>query len=72
LLADRKSLLRAIENVYDALLELEIHERDQSKLPALPLGQPPTDMHQEWSNKRDQLAYKLYSETKIHQPIDLA
>lgn len=69
-LADRKSLLRAIENVYDALLELEIHERDQSKLPALPPGQPPTEMHLEWSNKRDQLANKLYSETKIHQPID--
>jgi len=71
-LADRKSLLRAIENVYDALLELEIHERDQSKLPALPPGQPPTEMHLEWSNKRDQLANKLYSETKIHQPIDLS
>lgn len=71
-LADRKSLLRAIENVYDALLELEIHERDRSKLPTLPPGQPPQEAHAQWSMKRDQLAYKLYSETKIHLPIDFS
>jgi DNA topoisomerase 2-associated protein PAT1 len=69
-LADRKSLLRAIEYVYDALLELEIHERDRSKLPPLQPGQHPLEAHSEWSKKRDQLAHKLYSETKINEPID--
>ncbi|KAF8534016.1 topoisomerase II-associated protein PAT1 [Trichophaea hybrida] len=69
-LVDRKSLLRAIESVYDALLELEIHQRDRSKLPPLQPGQPPLEAHTEWSKIRDQLAHKLYSETKINEPID--
>jgi DNA topoisomerase 2-associated protein PAT1 len=69
-LADRKALLRVIENVYDALLELEIHERDQSKLPILPPGQMAQDAHIEWTTKRDKLAQTLYQDTKIHEPID--
>ncbi|KAF8242965.1 hypothetical protein K440DRAFT_590266, partial [Wilcoxina mikolae CBS 423.85] len=69
-LVDRKSLLRAIESVYDALLELEIHQRDRSKLPPLQPRQPPLEAHTEWSKKRDQLTHKLYSETKINEPID--
>ncbi|KAG0134256.1 topoisomerase II-associated protein PAT1 [Tuber indicum] len=68
--ADRKSLLRAIENVYDALLELEVHERERSKLPILMPDQQPQQAHVEWAAKRDQLVAKLWKETKIMEPID--
>ncbi|PWW77756.1 hypothetical protein C7212DRAFT_350926 [Tuber magnatum] len=68
--ADRKSLLRAIENVYDALLELEVHERERAKLPILMPDQQPQQAHVEWAEKRDQLAAKLWKETKIMEPID--
>lgn len=70
-LADRKSLLRAIENVYDALLELEIHERDRSKLsPILHPEQPLDEAHIQWHEEQERLAKKLWSETKINEPID--
>ncbi|PUU79422.1 topoisomerase II-associated protein PAT1 [Tuber borchii] len=68
--ADRKSLLRAIENVYDALLELEVHERERAKLPILMPDQQPQQAHVEWSTRRDQLVAKLWKETKIMEPID--
>jgi len=63
-------LLRAIENVYDALLELEVHERERAKLPILMPDQQPQQAHVEWSAKRDQLVAKLWKETKIMEPID--
>jgi DNA topoisomerase 2-associated protein PAT1 len=69
-LADRKTLLKVIENVYDALLEVEIHERDQSKLPTIQPGQHPQETHLTWQQKRDELVTKLYEETKINEPID--
>ena len=68
--ADRKSLLRVIETVYDVLLELEMHERDRTKLPPLLSDQPPSDAHIEWDSKRDALATKLYAEMKVLEPID--
>jgi len=63
-------LLRAIENVYDALLELEVHERERAKLQILMPDQQPQQAHVEWSAKRDQLVTKLWKETKIMEPID--
>ncbi|KAL7269712.1 DNA topoisomerase 2-associated protein pat1 [Rhizina undulata] len=59
--ADRKSILRTIENVYDALLDLEIHERDRGKLPA--------PHHYDWEIRR-QLVERLWREMKIMEPID--
>ncbi|KAI5795599.1 topoisomerase II-associated protein PAT1 [Geopyxis carbonaria] len=68
--ADRKSLLKIIENIYDALLELEVHERERSKLPVVQPNQSPHETHVQWEMKRDQLAQKLYVEMKVLEPID--
>lgn len=63
-------MLRAIENVYNALLELEVHERDRTKLVAPITGQPPLQIHIDWDNKRSVLVARLWREMKILTPID--
>lgn len=65
--ANKKALLRAIENIYDTLLDLEMHER--AIPPPLALGQPPVE-HIEWKSKQDRLVDKLWEEMKILAPID--
>lgn len=54
--------------MYDALLELEIHERDRSKL-AYP-DDPFDEATLEWKTEHDRLTQKLWLETKINEPID--
>ncbi|KAH8154846.1 uncharacterized protein LAJ45_01377 [Morchella importuna] len=64
--AGKKTLLLTIENVYNALLNLECHERDRGKLPP----PPETNIHTEWEAKRQLLVSKLWQELKIMSPID--
>lgn len=66
--ANKKALLRAIENIYDTLLDLEMHERVIP--PPLAMGQPPAVEHIEWKPRRDGLVDKLWREMKIMEPID--
>ena len=65
--ADKKALLRAIESIYDTLLELEMHERF---IPPQFPGQHPSVEHIEWQNKRQNLVGKLWTQMKIMDPID--
>lgn len=66
--ADKKALLKAIENIYDTLLELEMHERVPP--PPLAIGQHPGVEHIEWKSRRDLLVVQLWREMKIMDPID--
>ncbi|KAF8414560.1 topoisomerase II-associated protein PAT1 [Terfezia claveryi] len=66
--ANKKALLRAIENIYDTLLDLEMHERVIPPSPAM--GQPLAVEHIEWKPRRDGLVDKLWREMKIMEPID--
>lgn len=66
--ANKKLLLRAIESIYDILLDLEMHERFIP--PPLAIGQHPTIEHVDWKTKRDSLVDKLWKEMKIMEPID--
>lgn len=66
--ANKKLLLRAIENIYDTLLDLEMHERVLP--PSLVMGQHPGVEHVTWKAKRDTLVDKLWQEMKIMEPID--
>lgn len=68
--ADRKSLLRIVENVYDALLEVEVYERDSSKLQVQFPSGPPPEVVQEWEEKREQLTENLFKAMKVLEPID--
>ncbi|KAF2279046.1 uncharacterized protein EI97DRAFT_456451 [Westerdykella ornata] len=70
-IADRKEVLRNIEDVYRALMEIDDHER------ALP---PPINEesspeaiqnHMEWRTKFQALHDKLWEATKIMEPINL-
>lgn len=66
--ASKKILLKAIENIYDTLLELEMHERVAP--PLLVIGQSPGPEHIEWKAHRDALVSRLWKETKIMDPIN--
>lgn len=67
-IADRKQILRAIEDVYMTLMHMDDHER------ALP--PPPTDdpesiqKHMEWRTKIEQLHSKLWQDIRIMEPIN--
>ncbi|KAF8461412.1 topoisomerase II-associated protein PAT1 [Kalaharituber pfeilii] len=65
--ANKKALLRAIENIYDTLLELEMYERIPP--PPLAINQHPGVEHIEWKSKRDMLVNRLWKEMKIMEPI---
>lgn len=66
--ADKKSLLKQIEAVYDCLLDLEMHERTPP--PPLAPGQPPELVHIEYGQKQEELFGKLWAAMKILAPID--
>ena len=66
--ANKKALLKAIENIYDTLLDLEMHERVMP--PPLLVGQHPGVEHIEWKSKRDGLVARLWKEMTIMEPID--
>lgn len=66
--ANKKALLRAIENIYDTLLDLEMHERILP--PPLVMEQNPGVEHIDWESKRETLVGKLWQEMKMLEPID--
>lgn len=66
--ADKKSLLKLIENVYDCLLDLEMHERTPP--PPLQPDQAPELVHIEHKQKQDELFAKLWDTMKILAPIN--
>jgi DNA topoisomerase 2-associated protein PAT1 len=69
-IADRKVILRDIENVYMTLMHMEDHER---ALPA-PINEDSSpeaiQKHMEWRSKIEELHTELWDNTKIMQPIN--
>ncbi|KAI9773983.1 MAG: hypothetical protein M1839_001934 [Geoglossum umbratile] len=67
--SDRKSVLHAIEQVYDTLMQIEDHERYLP--PPLTEGSDAVvvQQHMEWKQKMQDLIRKLWGEMKIMDPI---
>jgi DNA topoisomerase 2-associated protein PAT1 len=66
---DRKSVLHAIEQAYDILMQIEDHERYMP--PPLTEGSDLAlaQQHMDWKQKMQDLNQKLWSEIKIMEPI---
>ncbi len=66
---DRKSVLRAIEQVYDTLMKMEDHDR---KMPPLVTSESDAELVQrqvEWSEAVQDLNAQLWRDLKVHEPI---
>lgn len=69
-IADRKVILRNIENVYLTLMRMEDHERAMP--PPINESSPPEAIqrHMEWRTKMEALHDELWQNTKIMEPIN--
>ena len=67
--ADRKVVLRDIENLYDTLMSLEDHERDRP-ISGFDHGSPDLlQQNDEWEKTLQSLNWKLWQELKVMAPI---
>ena len=66
---DKKTLLKGLEDVYDNLLELELHERAQHLALQDP-GNRNEPVAEEWRQKREIYLSKLWRALKIMEPIN--
>ncbi|GAB7362665.1 hypothetical protein MBLNU230_g2974t1 [Neophaeotheca triangularis] len=67
--ADRKTALRDIENVYSTLMRMEDHERH---LPPPPNEESPPDViegHMHWRSEMQALNQQIWAELKVMEPI---
>jgi DNA topoisomerase 2-associated protein PAT1 len=67
---DRKSILRSIENVYDVLLKMEMHERQMPPPPQGPDDKSGIEAANAWGEAMEALNQKMWIETKIMEPVN--
>ena len=68
-IADRKTTLRNIENVYGVLMQMEDHERHLPPPPREDSHPDEIQHHIEWRQRAQELNQKLWSDLKVMEPI---